>query len=153
MKTKYFLYFNILFFTACQSTSHKKFVHYKKHTPTINKKLKTKLISKPLLVYDYYPKNNSICVTEKVKKIYFSISKNIKLKNLNCYLSSNNKIKISNSNGLVTVSLNYPLGKNLIYPAYTKEKLSCTAIYNKHYFWYNREFTIFTDPAKCSAIK
>lgn len=110
---------------------------------------KIKVSSRHLPVYDYHPKNKAICVEDKVRKIYFSTEPGLDLKNMRCYASRGNKAYVHISNGLVTVTLEKPLGFGLSNPNDIRERLNCTAHYRGRYFWYGREFTILKNSDEC----
>ena len=116
----------------------------------VNDQFKIKMNSRHLPVYDYHPKNKSVCVEQKVDKIYFSTSQDINIDNMRCYASRGNKASVHISNGLVTVSLEKPLGFGLSNPKDIRERLNCTVYYKGRYFWYGREFTILKNSNECS---
>ena len=116
----------------------------------INNLLKIKLNSLHLPVYDHYPKNKAVCVEEQIDKIYFSTSSDIDLKNMACYPNRGNQASVALGKGLVTVSLDRPLGFGLQNPVDVRERVNCTAHYKGRYFWYGREFTILKNSKECS---
>lgn len=117
----------------------------------LNDLFKIKINSRHLPVYDYHPKNKAICVEQQVSKIYFSTNPNIDLTQMRCFASRGNKTSVSVSNGLVTVTLEKPLGFGLSNPSDTRERVNCTARYKDgRYFWYGREFTILKNSDECS---
>ena len=118
----------------------------------VDELFKIKVNSRHLPVYDYHPKNKTICVEEKVKKVYFSTSPDIDLQNMRCYVSRGNEASVNVSKGLVTVSLSHPLGFGLSNPNDIRERLNCTAYYKGRYFWYGREFTILKNTSECSSF-
>ena len=117
----------------------------------VNDLLKIKLNSVHLPVYDYHPKNKTVCVESKIDKIYFSTPLGIDLKDIRCYPNRGNKATVNVSKGLVTVSLKNPLGFGLKNPVDIRERVNCTAHYKGHYFWYGREFTILENSTECSS--
>ena len=117
----------------------------------INDLFKIKMNSRHLPVYDHHPKNKSICVEQQIDKVYFSTSQDINLNNMQCYASRGNKASVQVANGLVTVSLEKPLGFGLNNPSDIRERLNCTANYKGRYFWYGREFTILKNSGECSS--
>ena len=118
----------------------------------IDDSLRVKLNSLHLPIYDYYPKNNAVCVEDTIDKIYFSTSLDIDLKNMSCYPNRGNASAVAISKGLVTVSLGNPLGFGLENPVDVRERVNCTAYYKERYFWYGREFTILKDSKECSPL-
>ena len=117
----------------------------------VDELFKIKVNSRHLPVYDYHPKNKAICVEEKVNRIYFSTNPNIDLQNMRCFVSRGNKAHVHVSKGLVTVSLEKPLGFGLSNPSDIRERVNCTARYKDgKYFWYGREFTILKNSSECS---
>lgn len=118
----------------------------------VDELFKIKVNSRHLPVYDYHPKNKAICVEEKVNRIYFSTNPNIDLQNMRCFVSRGNKAHVHVSKGLVTVSLEKPLGFGLSNPSDIRERVNCTARYKDgRYFWYGREFTILKNSKECSS--
>ena len=117
----------------------------------VNALLKVKLNSLHLPIYDYHPKNQAVCVEEKIDKMYFSTSPDIDLKNIRCYPNRGNQATQDISKGLVTVSLQKTLGFGLENPVDVRERVNCTAYYKGRYFWYGREFTILENSKECSA--
>ncbi len=116
----------------------------------INDLFKIKMNSRHLPVYDYHPKNKAICVEQQVNKIYLSTDPKIDLSNMRCFASRGNKAHVHVSDGLVTVSLEQPLGFGLSNPNDIRERVNCTAPYRDgRYFWYGREFTILKNSAEC----
>ena len=117
----------------------------------VDELFKVKMTSRHLPVYDFYPKNKAICVEERVDRIYFSTDPGIDLQDMRCYASRNNSARISISgDGLITVSLDKPLGFGLSNPQDIRERVNCTAHYRGRYFWYGREFTILKNSSECS---
>ena len=116
----------------------------------VNDLFKIKLTSRHLPIYDYYPKNRAICVEEKVSKVYFSTDPSIDLSDMRCYVSRGNTAEVSISGGLVTISLEKPLGFGLSNPNDIRERLNCTAFYKGRYFWQGWEFTILKNSPDCS---
>ncbi|MDE0118752.1 MAG: polysaccharide deacetylase family protein [Bdellovibrionales bacterium] len=111
---------------------------------------KIKVNSLHLPIYDYHPKNKAICVEQQINKVYFSTDPSIDLRNMRCYASRGNLASVDISDGLVTVSLEKPLGHGLSNPNDIRERLNCTAYYKGRYIWYGREFTILKNSPECS---
>ena len=116
----------------------------------VNDLFKIKINSRHLPVYDYHPKNKAVCVEQQINKVYFSTDPNINLRDMRCYASRGNSASVDISNGLITGSLEKPLGHGLSNPNDIRERLNCTAHYKGRYFWYGREFTILKNSSECS---
>ena len=112
---------------------------------------KIKINSRPLPIYDYHPKNKALCLKEKRDKIYFSTLPDIDLSRMQCYSNRGHSLSVSAGKGMVTVSLNRPLGFGVTNPVEVRERINCTVGDKQgRYFWYGREFALLKDSAECS---
>ena len=108
--------------------------------------------SRHLPVYDYQPKNKSICIEAGVTTMYFSTSSDIDLTNMNCFASRGNTVNVNSAgDGMVKLTLGQALGFGVSNPRDLRERVNCTAFYKGRYFWYGREFTILQQSSECTS--
>ncbi len=117
---------------------------------TVDDLFKIKIQSRHLPVYDYHPRNKALCLKEKRDKIYFSTLPDIDLSRMQCYSNRGHNLNVSAGKGMVTVSLDRPLGFGVEDPVDVRERINCTVGDKKgRYFWYGREFALLKDSEEC----
>ena len=120
---------------------------------TIDKLFKTKLNSLHLPVYDEYPSNKSVCLSESLRSLYFSTASSINLSQLRCYANRGNSVTVLAAHqGMVSLKLKNPLGEGVQNPYDVRERINCTmpSDSRNRFFWHGQEFTILNNSDECA---
>ena len=128
----------------------------------INDLFRIKINSLHLPVYDVFPENKSVCVSESTDELRFSTadfglseSTNIDLQNLRCYGNRGNSVTVQLSDDIVKLQLEHPLGVGLKNTADVRERVNCTLHdgTTNRFFWYGQEFTILDNSSECTLME
>ena len=125
----------------------------------INDLFKIKISSLHLPVYDVFPENKSVCVSESIDELHFSTadfsvseSAGIDLQNLSCYGNRGNSVTVHISDNTVKLKLKNALGAGLENTADVRERVNCTLHdgTTNRFFWYGQEFTLLDHSSECT---
>lgn len=121
----------------------------------INDLFRIKINSLHLPVYDAFPENKSVCVSQSINELYFSTLVDIDLQSLSCYGNRGNSVTVQTSDDTVSLKLENALGAGLQNTADVRERVNCTLHdgATNRFFWYGQEFTILNHSSECTATE